>query len=123
MALFPPHCDPRRQADAGSALANGASGKAESHDEEEESHDLEPQLVSGAPYGAARGADAAHDRVKRAVAPSLASRDLGHDPQLSEGRNFTHGLDFNSLRRYNDATRRAATGEPIPQLLHLKIVG
>ena len=61
--------------------------------------------MSGAPDRASRGAQAAHDGAERAVAPSLASGDLGHDSQLSEGRNFAHSLDFNSPRRYNDATR------------------
>jgi hypothetical protein len=88
-----------------SVFLHRGTGKGEGHEEEDESGNLEPQLVSGAPYGAAGGADPAHDRVERAVASSLASGDLGHDPQLPEGRNFAHNLDFNSLRRYNDATR------------------
>lgn len=61
--------------------------------------------MSGVPDRAARGAHAAHDGAECAVASGLASGDLGHDSQFSEGRNFAHSLDFNSPRRYNDATR------------------
>ena len=61
-------------------LLHGSSGANEGHDEEDESRDLEPQLVSGAPERAACGADAAHDRAERAVAPGLPSGDLSHHP-------------------------------------------
>ncbi len=86
-------------------LLHCGTSKGEGHEKENESNDLEPQLVSGASERAGRGADPRYDRVEGAVAPGPAPGDLSYDPQLSEGRNFAHGLDFNSLWRYNDATR------------------
>ncbi len=78
-------------------LLHSCTGKGEGHEQENESSNLEPQLVSGASYGAARGANPAHDRVERAVASGLPPGDLRNGTYLSEGRNFTHSLDFNSL--------------------------
>ena len=61
-------------------LSRRGRGEPEGHDEEDESRNLEPQLVSRAPDRAARGADPGHDRVERAVAPGVASGDLGNHP-------------------------------------------
>ena len=45
----------------------------------------------------------AHDRADGAVAPGLLRPAIrADDAQLSYGRNFAHGLDFNSLRGYNE---------------------
>ena len=64
-------------------LLHGSSGANEGHDEEDESRDLEPQLVSGAPDRAARGANPAHDGLEDAVASGLAPGDLRYGPYLS----------------------------------------
>jgi len=64
-------------------LSRRGRGKAEGHDKEEESRDLEPQLVSGAADRAARGANPAHDGLERAVASGLPPGDLRYGPNLS----------------------------------------
>lgn len=55
-------------------------------------------------------ADRTHGGAERAVASGALAGQLscnsGRDTQLSEGRNLTHGLDFNSLRSYNGAACR-----------------
>jgi hypothetical protein len=85
-----------------SILLHSGAGKAERHEEEKQSHNLQPQLVSGAPERSRRGADRAHQRPERAIASGLLAGNSGRRSQLLQGRNFIHGLDFNSLRRYND---------------------
>jgi hypothetical protein len=98
-----------------SVLLHSGSGKAKGHDEEKESHHLQPQLVGGAPERSRGGADRAHDRAERTVAYGLLPGHLpgnsGRHPELSKSRNLVHGLDFNSLRRYNDA----ALGSGVPE--------
>ena len=64
-------------------LLHGSSGANEGHDEEDESRDLDQQLVSGAPDLAARGANSAHDGLERAVASGLPPGDLCYGPYLS----------------------------------------
>ncbi len=64
-------------------LSRRGRGKAEGHDKEEKSHDLEPQLVSGAPDRAAGGANPAHDGLERAVASGLPPDDLRYGTYLS----------------------------------------
>jgi SAM-dependent methyltransferase len=96
-------------------LFHGGSGKAEGHDEEKESRNLQPQLMGRAAKRSRRGADPAHHCAERATASGLLSSivpgNSGHHAQPSQGRNFIHGLDFNSLWRYNDATCRSGTAE------------
>jgi len=72
--------------------------------------DLEPKLVQRAAERADRGAHSAHNSVERAAAPGLLAGNPRHHSQLLPSRNFAHGLDFNSLQSYNDAT--AGSGEP-----------
>jgi hypothetical protein len=55
-------------------LLHGGSGEAEGHDEKKESHNLQPQLVSGAPKRSRHGADRAHRRPERAAAANLLTR-------------------------------------------------
>ena len=91
-------------------LKRGAA-EAEGHDQKNHSRHLQPELVGDMQEGPGRRLDGAHDGAERAVAARLLARDPRHHPNLSPSGNFAHGLDFNSLRRYNDAT--LVTGEPL----------
>jgi hypothetical protein len=102
-------------------LLHRCAGKAERHDEEKEPHNLEPQLVGRARERPRSGADCAHQRPQRTVASGLLAGNSGRRSELSQGRNFIHGLDFNSLRRYNDATR--GCGDPFRGRRHLRYSG
>jgi hypothetical protein len=57
-------------------------------------------------------------RVPDAAARGLFGKQLSRHargcPQLPCGRNVVHGLDFNSLRRYNDATEPGRRTVPPP---------
>jgi hypothetical protein len=53
--------------------------------------------------GAARGRHGAGRCPHRPAAFGLLRRHPRHHPYLLCCRNLAHGLDFNSLRRYNDA--------------------
>ena len=75
-----------------------------------------PQLVQRVSKRPGRGAYTTYDRAERAVASSVFVRDTGCRAQLSQDRNIAHGLDFNSLRSYNDATQ--ASDEPFPRRMH-----
>ena len=85
-------------------LLHSGSGETEGHDEKNDSSHFQPQLVGGAAERSQSRANPAHDRVERAAASGLLPGDARHHAQLLQGRNFAHALDFNSLRRYNDAT-------------------
>ncbi len=85
-------------------LFEGGTGKTEGHQEENQAHHLEPELVRRASERATGGAHTAHHRVERTASSGLLPGDPCYHAELSECRNLAHGLDFNSLRRYNDAT-------------------
>ena len=94
-----------------------SAAKTQGHHEEDNPRNLKPQLVQRAPERACRGTDGAHDGAERAAAARLVPCNPRYDACPSPGRNFAHGLDFNSLRRYNDATRDG--GEPFRGCPHL----
>ncbi len=58
--------------------------------------------------GAGRRANGAGHCPHHPAALGLLARHARHHPQLLCRRNFAHGLDFNSLGRYNDANLVAA---------------
>ena len=68
---------------------------------------FQPQLVGRAPERSGCGAGPAHHRIDGAAASGLLPGYPRDHSQLSNGRNLIHGLDFNSLRGYNDATYSA----------------
>ena len=86
----------------------GGAGKAECHDEEDDSDHFQQQLVGCARERSRGRANSCHQRAERAAAADplrgVIPGNSGRCTQLLERRNFTHGLDFNSLGRYNDAT-------------------
>jgi hypothetical protein len=85
-----------------------ARHETEGHHQENNSSYFEPKLVGGARESSQSCANRALYRAERAAAAgSLAGIVPGNTrryAQLLERRNFAHGLDFNSLGRYNDAT-------------------
>jgi len=85
-------------------LLHAGAGKAESHDEENHPRQFQPQLVHHVAEGATGGANSSHQRAEGAVAPSLLAGNASHDTQLAQCGDFTHNLDFSSLRSYNVAT-------------------
>jgi hypothetical protein len=60
--------------------------------------------MGGAAERSSGGANPVHHRAKGAAASGLLPSHPRDYSQLSYGRNLAHGLDFNSLRGYNDAT-------------------
>jgi hypothetical protein len=80
------------------------AGEAERYEQENNSRDFQPQLVYGVGKRSAGGASRAHQRVEGAAALRLLASHAGHDSSLPPGGKFAHSLDFNSRRRYNDAT-------------------
>jgi hypothetical protein len=89
-----------------SVFLHRRGGKTDRHDKKNESGNFKPELMQYTPKSACRAADRAHDGVKRAAPARLIARNPHHDARLVPSRNFAHGLDFNSLRRYNDANAR-----------------
>jgi len=53
--------------------------------------------VSSAPERACGSGDRAHHCIRSVAATSLIARNARSKAQFSEGRNFAHALDFNSL--------------------------
>jgi hypothetical protein len=103
-------------------LLDGGPCKTERQDEKNDPGHLEPQLVCGAPKGAARGSDPAHDRGECTAASSLLPGHPRYYPQLSQSRNLVHGLDFNSPQAYNGATLGNGgdeNSEPLRRRWHL----
>jgi hypothetical protein len=103
---------------------HGGAGKAECHDEENDSDHFQPQLVGCARERSHDRASTCHQRAERAAAACLLPRNTRRRAQLLERRNFAHGLDFNSLWRYNDATSgdgaRGKQAAPFTRRPHLK---
>ena len=64
-------------------LFHASARKTESHHEENDSCNFEPELVGGASEGASGGAHPAHDRAQRAVAAGLLSSHPCHSADLS----------------------------------------
>ena len=100
-----------------SVFLDRSAAKTQGHHEEDNPRNLKPQLMQGVSERPCRGADGAHDGTERAAAARLVPRNPRHNARFSPGRNFAHGLDFNSLRRYNDATY--VGGEPLRRWRHL----
>jgi len=79
---------------------------------------FQPQNVGHLPKRSRRGARPLQHRAPGAAARSLLReqppRHARGCPQLPCGRNVAHGLDFNSLRRYNDATEPGRRTVPPP---------
>ncbi len=86
-------------------LISGAA-KTEGHDEKNNARYLEPQLMQHAPERARCGTRGAHCGGECATSSGLLPDHTGHNSDLSPSGNLAHDLDFNSLRRYNDATLR-----------------
>jgi hypothetical protein len=73
------------------------------HHQEYQARNLKPQLVKDATQSPRRGKDRLLRRTDDPAALSLLRGYSRHHSQLPCGRNLVHGLDFNSLRRYNNA--------------------
>jgi hypothetical protein len=79
---------------------NPAAGR---YQQENKPRNLQPQLMQHPPKGASRRRNRAGGGPHRPAAFGLLRRHPRHHPYLLCRRNLAHGLDFNSLRRYNDA--------------------
>ncbi len=92
-------------------LLQCAARETECHEEKNNSSYFQPELVAARDEGPQGGANRAFCRTERAAAAGLLADIVpGYTrrcAQLLERRNFGHGLDFNSLGRYNDATCRS----------------
>ena len=78
-------------------LLHGGSSEAKRHHEKEQTCDLKPEHVSGASERAGRRGDRAQRRGCSAAAGRLIARYIRGKAEFSQGRNFAHTLDFNSL--------------------------
>jgi len=78
------------------------------HKQEHRARHFQPQNVGHLPERPRRRARPLQHRAPGAAAHGLFGKQLPRHargcPQLPCGRNVVHGLDFNSLRRYNGAT-------------------
>jgi hypothetical protein len=101
-------------------LFDAGPTEAERHYEKNKACHFKPKLMQHASKSARRTANGAHNSIKRAAAARLIACDPCRDARLAPCRNFAHGLDFNSLRRYNDAT---SGGEPFRCQRHRITVG
>ena len=93
-----------------SIFPDRGTAKEEGHHQENEAHDLKPELVQHAAGGAGRGAHGTGGGFDGAAAAYLIACHPHRDTCFSPTGNFAHGLDFNSLRRYNEPTQ--VGGEP-----------
>ena len=88
------------------------------HGQEHRARHFQPQHMSHLPERSCRGARSLPHRIPDAAPRGLFGKQLpGHArgcPQLPCGRNVVHGLDFNSLRRYNGATEPGRRTVPPP---------
>src|SRR5579864_5480187 len=116
-ANFPERCQPEpgegdgegdryRDPSAGGAssfvlhvFTNEGDGAEGGDRQEQSASDLEPKLVRGVRERAQRGANGAQNGTEGAAAARLVARNPRGDPQLSQGRDFAHDLDFNSPER------------------------
>jgi hypothetical protein len=89
-----------------SVFSYRSTAKAEGHYQENEAGDFKPELVQHASDGACRGSHRTNSGFNRAVAASLFAGHPRHNAGFLPSRNFAHGLDFNSLRGYNERNAR-----------------
>jgi hypothetical protein len=104
-----------------SVFLENRSGEAGGHQQENHSRDFQPELVQGAAKGSGSGAGSRHQGIEGAAALHLLAGNAGHHSSFAPVGNFTHALDFTSLRRYNDPTRERRTVRGI--MASKKLVG
>jgi hypothetical protein len=85
-------------------LTRQRAGAEESNEQKQRARYFEPELVRRMTKGAQGRFRAAQNGIQRAAAASLLVGDASNGSKFLQIRNFRHGLDFNSLRRYNDAS-------------------
>jgi hypothetical protein len=76
------------------------------HHQKNQPRNLKPQLMQHAPERPGGRRNCLRHGPCRPAALDLLPGHARHYPQLSCRRNLAHGLDFNSLRRYNGASLR-----------------
>ena len=91
------------------------------HGQKHRPHDFQPELVRDADKRPQRRANRPLRGADRAISSRLLSGNSRQHADFLPVRNFTHGLDFSSLQRYNERT--AIGGEPFLQPWHLKNEG
>ena len=102
-------------------LAKKSEGAESRHRQKHGPHHFEPKLMRDARKRTQRGRDRTLPGADRAISSSLLSCHPRHNAEFLPGSYFAHGLDFNSLEVYNDATD--ALSEPFFMPPHLRIEG
>jgi hypothetical protein len=92
-----------------------SAGAAGRHHQKNQPRHLQPQLMQDPSEGAARRSYRAACRPDNPIALGLLGRNPGNNPEFFCWRDVTHGLDFNSLRRYNMRNLRCVETVPRPQ--------